>query len=160
RYVTSRRSSPTAAADDEFVRTWHHAALALLQQHGLVVYEERYLEGLLPPPASAVERLTLAYGIAQEQRCWNDRLDLSQAGDASEAVTRASGKGSTNRDGVAGSALATARERQQMCWQDALTRFAAAFSNQGTSAEAHVRSAWILFQLGRPKDALGALEDV
>jgi tetratricopeptide (TPR) repeat protein len=158
-YVTKHRGSAHGAADDDFERTWHHAALGLLQEHSLATYEDKYLDGLRPPSATGVDRLALAHGIAQEQRCWNDRPDLSRAGDAADTVTRAAG-GKVTGDGASASMVTSARERQELCWQDALTRFAVAFSSPGTNAEAHVRSAWVLFQQERPKDALAMLDGV
>jgi hypothetical protein len=161
-YVTHHRGARNAAVD-EFERTWHHAALGLLQQHGLATYADMYLDGLLSPAPSpspsGTDRLPLARGIAQEQRCWSIRPDLARAGDAADTVTRAAG-GKVTSDGASRSVVNEERARQATCWQDALTKFAVAFSNDGTGAEAHVRSAWILFQLERPKDALATLDGV
>jgi hypothetical protein len=167
RYVAERPSPPgTPADEDAFERMWHQMALGLLQRHSLADYEETYFATLRKRTATATSsvlpaRFALAQGIAQEQRCWNDRPDLDRAGAAVDAVARAAGQDVKSRVGVSKSMVEVARERQEACWTECLNRFtAAAASTDAAGAEASVRGAWISFQLGKVPDALRMIDGV
>ncbi len=165
RYIANRPSAPGASqTHDDFERMWHQVALALLQRHSLADYEESYFTALEKRVASATstvvpERFAIARGIAQEQRCWNDRPDLDRAGAAVDAVAKAAGQEVHSRRGVSKSGLEEAREKQEACWTEALSRFMTA-STGGASAEARVRGAWMLFHLGKPADAYKMIDGV
>jgi tetratricopeptide (TPR) repeat protein len=157
RYVTEHALS--SIASDEFERIWHYTALGLLQRHAFADYEERYLDALKARSLSSTpDRITLARGIAQEQRCWNDRPDLDRAGADADAVARAAGQDVASHWGISRSTLAEAHKQQEACWTEALTRYRAAFSSDDAGAEARVRGAWILLQLGQPRDAFEMID--
>jgi len=172
RYVTGRRARPgasaepgTSAEEDEFERVFHRTAIALLERHGFVTYLEQYLEAIRartsasPAVALADERHTLAWAIAQEQRCWNDRPDLDRAGAAADAVPRAAGQSVTSGAETSKSMQAKEREQRQACLAEAVTRFDAA-AESVDAAEARVRGAWMRFQLGKYEDALRTIDGV
>ena len=157
RYVTEHARS--SGVVNEFERLWHYTALGLLQHHAFADYEDRYLDALKTRPLSATpDRITLARGIAQEQRCWNDRPELDRAGADADAVARAAGQDVASHWGISRSVLNEARKQQEACWSEALTRFRAAFSSDDAGDEARVRGGWILFQLGQPRDAFEMID--
>ncbi len=149
--------------EDAFEQKWHQIALALLQQHMFADYEEFYISALqahatqrgspiLPP------RFGLARGIAQEQRCWLSRISLDRAGDAADDVARAAGQQVRSGEGLAKSLIRKQEREEQNCWGEATTRFVASFDTRDGGAEAHVRAAWTLYQLGKYTDALKAMD--
>lgn len=164
RYVLGRPAGPGAAADDALERLWHRTALGLLQGSEQASIEEEYLDTLRSrrrEAANAVpddDRLLLAYAIAAEQRCWNDRPDLFQAGDTADDVARASG--SPVSSDLSKSAIANRRAQQRACLADAASRFDAVPANAGSAAEARVRGAWMRFQLGQLPEALRTIDGV
>jgi tetratricopeptide (TPR) repeat protein len=162
-FATNSLTFAATPASDAFERTWHLTALGLLQRHGFADYEDTYLNALQRPgrqganQAPLPDRLGLARGIAQEQRCWVDRASLDRAGDAADTVARAAGQDVKSTDGVSKSKLNEAARRRSACWSEAITRFTAVFDSEETSAEARLRAAWALLQLGRPEEALRTL---
>jgi tetratricopeptide (TPR) repeat protein len=165
RYVAERPNRRGASpAEDAFERLWHRTAIGLLQRIGRPSDEEEYLDTLRTrrrAPANAApddDRWLLAYAIAAEQRCWNDRPDLLRAGEHAANVTRASGAPATS--GVSRSAIATERARQRACLSDAAGRFDAAAATEDAGAEARVRGAWMRFQLGQFREALHTIDGV
>jgi tetratricopeptide (TPR) repeat protein len=65
-----------------------------------------------------------------------------------------------DRSRPAGGVIAMKPEEYQRCLLDALGWLDAPARDDETSAEARIRRAWILFQLGRASEALAAIEDV
>jgi hypothetical protein len=164
RYVTGRPNRPGASsAEDAYERLWHRTALGLLQRSSLASFEEQYLDALRarrpgpPHPSLADERLLLAYAIAAEQRCWNERPSLSRAGAAADDVTHASGSAMTID--VSKASIALERARHRTCLSDAAARFDAAAIREA-QAEARVRGAWTRFQLGQLPEALRTIDAV
>jgi tetratricopeptide (TPR) repeat protein len=157
-----KRPMAGSEQEDAFEQSWHQIALALLQQHMFADYEEFYVTALqahgaqrssiLPP------RFALARGIAQEQRCWLGRISLDRAGDAADEVTRAAGQHVTSGEGLAKSLRQKQQREEQNCWGEATLRFVASFDSPEGGAEAHVRAAWTLYQLGKYADALRAMD--
>lgn len=159
RYVTgsavAARQDPLHAA---FVRDWHRTAIALLQGGGASAAVDDYLDELRRHPAAEAftdVRLTLARAVAREQRCWLSRPSLLQDGRDVRDLIAASGarlRDEARRD----------RRRRlddhQTCLLELLALFEAAAGAPNTSAEARVRSAWTLVQLGRAEDALRWLD--
>jgi tetratricopeptide (TPR) repeat protein len=141
-----------------FVRDWHLTAIALLQGGGASEAVDDYLDELRRQPATGAftdVRLTLARAIALEQRCWQSRPSLLQDGrDVRDLIALS---GARLRD----EASRDRRRRldaHQACLLELLTSFEAAAGAPTTSAEARVRSAWTLVQLGRAEDALHRLD--
>jgi hypothetical protein len=104
RYVVSAAAA-TPAVDDGFARTWHHAAVGLMQRNALTNGAEEYVDFLEKSSKAGTNgsalpgRLALVRGIAQDQRCWSDRPSLQRAGLPIDNVMRASGRGPAVRGG-------------------------------------------------------------
>jgi len=159
RYVTNHamvaRQVPLHAT---FVRDWHRTAIALLQGGAASAAVDDYLDELRRHPAAEAftdVRLTLARAIAHEQRCWHSRPSLLQDGRDVRDLIAASGariRDEARRD------RRRRLDAHQTCLVQLLASFEAAAGTPNTSAEAQVRSAWTLVQLGRAEDALHWLD--
>jgi len=171
RYVVTRPSSRAgSAADDEFERLWHRVALGILERGRFFPYAPRYLSALTtiarssPSGVALDPHLLLGRAIAGEQRCWNGRPVLERPGAAVTDVLRASAaqraRGDLVGDRPAGGVIAMKPEEYQRCLLEVLGWLDAPAKDGETSAEARIRRAWILFQLGRASEALAAIEDV
>jgi len=162
RYVsTAKDNEQTAGQTAAFVGQWHAAAIGLLESIGNPAVIDEHLDALkgnAAPTGTAAARLPLARAIAQERRCWDARptLDLPSVG--IDGVSKAAGapvRGNLN----SGPAAARAEiDAYRKCLGEAFPRFEAAAAMDEARAEAHVRGGWILFQQGRPDDALAWLE--
>lgn len=134
--VMNRGALGTSPEDDQFEVLWHHAALAVAQEHFSIPFQTSYLTEVLPrfKSTSLRTRLPLAYAIALAEGC-------CPAGVVPDSIRW------------------SARVFEQPpTLALALAAFDAAAGDTTLRSEALLRSAIILTRAGRHMDAVSRLE--
>jgi tetratricopeptide (TPR) repeat protein len=150
-----------APAARTFERLWHQTAIAILQRYQLSPEIEAYAEAIARSrPALDAElsaRLQFARGVAQEQRCWNERPVLTRAG----TPIRETNVAARSPDGKPPAPPARPRDdvaRRIACLSETADRYRAVPPASEAGADARLRLAWVQIQLGEYSEARRSLD--
>lgn len=163
--------------EDAFELAWHKAAMSFLEDRLFVSTQELYLDTIqrryspLPgaPNVTLDPRFALHRAVAQEQKCWNDRMLITQtSATAGLSVPASNGVGDVTVQGSAASpvdmrqvgpasSVPTEIATRKNCLAEGVRRYGVAMAPE-TATEAFTRSAWMQYQLGAYPDALKTIE--